>query len=156
MVARTRHGGTRRGAVNMPGGRPGVTRKRVLWLTLLAACAVAADPAPNLKPGATFTVTFPDMPATYYAIAQHKDVKAQMTVFLPTNYDTQRKHPLFIFLNGGDGGPGGNPGVARALCEDKDFVCVNMPLFKAAEPKAAGDNIMRDPDAKYMWPRSEE
>ena len=98
------------------------------------------------------------MPPTFYDVCQKKEAKAQMTVFLPTNYDPARKHPLLIFLNGGDGGIGGNPGVARALCAERDFICVNMPLFKAADyvtpaPGATGDRyIMRATDARTMWP----
>ena len=43
--------------------------------------------------------------------------------------------------------------MARSLCEGKDFICVGVPLFKATDPKApGGDFIMRNPDAKYMWP----
>ena len=118
----------------------------------------AAATRPQLKPGSLFTVEFPEMPPTFYDVFEKKDVKAQMTVFLPTNYDPGRKYPLLIFLNGWDGGTGSNPGVARALSEDRDFVCAGMPLFKATdlrvtEPNVAGVGfIMSDPDARYMWP----
>jgi hypothetical protein len=92
------------------------------------------------------------MPLTFYDLYAKKDVKAQMTVFLPRNYDPGRRHPLLVFLNGGDGGIGSNPGVARALSEERDFVCVSVPLFKASDPKALGGYIMHDADARYMWP----
>jgi hypothetical protein len=111
------------------------------WLVAAgsAAGALAAEPGPKLAAGGTITIAFPEMPPTFYAVFEQKDVKAQMTVFLPVNYDPGRKHPLLVFLNGGDGGPGGNPGVARALCEGKDFVCVSVPLFKApGSPDAPG------------------
>ena len=114
---------------------------------------LAAEPAPKLTPNSTFTITFPEMPPTFYVLDQKKDVKAQMTLFLPANYSPGRKHPLLVFLNGGHGGTGGDPGVARALSAEKDFVCVCMPLFKATDPKAPGGNyLMRDEDGKYMWP----
>ena len=109
--------------------------------------------SPTLVPGSTFTVQFPELPPTFYNLAQKKDVKPQMTVFLPTNYDPARKHPLLLFLNGGDGGTGSNPAVARALSAEKDFVCVSVPLFKVTDPKApGGDFIMRNLDGRYMWP----
>jgi hypothetical protein len=58
-----------------------------------------------------------------------------------------------VFLGGGDGGTGSNPGVARALSGEKDFVCVSVPLFKVTAPKVpGGDIIMRNADARYMWP----
>ena len=98
----------------------------------------AAGPAGQLAPGSSFAVTFPEMPATFYALEQKKALQAQMTVFLPTNYDRGRKHPLLIFLNGGDGGTGANPGVARALSAEQDFVCVSLPLFKVTASKAPG------------------
>jgi hypothetical protein len=122
---------------------------------LLALLTVlhAAEPAGKPAPGSSFTVTFPEMPATFYDLEQKKDLKAQMTVFLPTNYDRGRKQPLLIFLNGGDGGTGSNPGVARALSAEKDFVCVSMPLFKVTASKAPGGNyIMCAPDGRYMYP----
>ena len=102
--------------------------------------------------GSTLSITFPEMPATFYAILENKDVKAQMTVFLPRNYDAGRNHPLLIFLNGWDGGTASNPGVARALSEEQDFICVSVPLFKATDPHAPGGLIMSAADARYMWP----
>jgi dienelactone hydrolase len=79
-----------------------------------------------------------------------------MTVFLPRNYDPKRQHPLLIFLNGGTGGNGANPAVARRLTEERDFVCVDFPLFKAPDPQApAGAKPamkMTDEDYRLMWP----
>lgn len=127
-------------------------------VAVVAASVAAAEPAPQLAPGSTFTATFPEMPPTFYDVFQKKDVKAQMTVFLPGNYDSGRKFPLLIFLNGWDGGPGGNPGVARSLCQGKDFVCVSTPLFKASDFKVEKPNvpgvgfIMNGEDGKRMWP----
>ena len=124
----------------------------LLAVSLLEYSGLAAEPAPKLTPGGTFTITFPEMPPTFYDRYANKDVKAQMTVFLPRNYDPERKHALLVFLSGGDGGTGSNPGVARALTEEKDFVCVSVPLFKASDPKAPRGYIMQDPDARHMWP----
>ncbi|MCX5685699.1 MAG: hypothetical protein NT049_18735, partial [Planctomycetota bacterium] len=125
----------------------------LLSAAAIAAAAPAAEPAPKLAAGNSFTVPFPEMPPTFYALYNKNDSKAQMTVFLPRNYDPARKHPLLVFLNGGDGGTGANPGVARGVSAEKDFVCVSMPLFKATDPKGpGGEYIMRDPDARYMWP----
>ena len=124
----------------------------LLAVSLLAYNGIAAEPVPTLNPGSTFTITFPDMPPTFYDMYAKKDEKAQMTVFLPRNYDPSRKHPLLVFLNGGDGGNGSNPGVARALSTEKDFVCVSVPLFKVIDPHARSGYVMQDPDARYMWP----
>ncbi|MDH7569141.1 MAG: hypothetical protein QHJ73_06100 [Armatimonadota bacterium] len=133
---------------------------RTILAFLLCASVLAtisaplrAASAPLLAPGTTITVKFPDMPPTYHEMVQRRGTTPQMTVFLPTNYDPNRKYPLLVLLYGGDGGNGANPGVARALTEDKDFVCLSVPLFKVTDPKAPGGNIvMRDEDGRYMWP----
>ncbi len=126
--------------------------RALIVLVMAASSALAAEPSTKLLPGSTLTVQFPEMPPTFYAVSQKKDTKAQMTIFLPTNYESGRKFPLLIFLNGGDGGIGGNPGVARALCQEKDFVCVSVPLFKASDPNGPGGYIMNGEDGRYMWP----
>ena len=132
-----------------------------------AVCVLAAytisSPAGELSPkpsaGATLTVQFEAMPPTFFAVHQKKDVKAQMTVFLPTNYAPDRKFPLLLLLGGGDGGAGNSLGIARSLSEGRDFVCVNVPLFKASDykvdkPGVSGEGyIMRGEDAKVMWPQ---
>jgi len=119
----------------------------IVTIVLLLTSGLLAA-APTLTPGGTLTIPFPEMPPTFYAQSQKKTVPVQMTIALPGNYDPTKKHPLLVFLNGGDGGNGGNPGVARALSEGKDFICVSVPLFKAA----GGSNIMGPDDGRYMWP----
>jgi predicted peptidase len=125
----------------------------VSLVSLMAATsALPAEPSTKPAPGSTLTVQFPEMPPTFYARYQKKDTKAQMTIFLPTNYELGKKFPLLVFLNGGDGGGGGDLGVARSLCQGKDFVCVCMPLFKANDPNAPGGYVMNGEDGRYMWP----
>jgi predicted esterase len=121
------------------------------------APAVGAQPAvtpqPELRPGRTFAIQFPELPPTFEELVDAKGIQPQMTVFLPRNYDPARKHPLLIFLNGGAGGRGGNPGVARGLTGEMDFICLSLPLFHKLAPGSAGyDFLIRDTDGKYMWP----
>jgi peroxiredoxin Q/BCP len=121
------------------------------------AAADVPAPPPPLKPGSLFTVKFSDMPPTLFDLLNKQSLEAAMTVFLPRNYDPQRKHPLLIFLNGGDGGKGDNPGVGRALSEEQDFVCVSMPLFKKDIDPADPANtapliVIRDQDGRFAWP----
>lgn len=127
--------------------RNGLFGLMVLILLAWGLGAFAVDP-PKLQAGKKFTIQFPDMPKTFQAQVSPNGQPAMMTVFLPTNYDPQRKHPLLIFLDGGDGGAGSNPSIARALTEEKDFICVGLPLFKAD----IKDLIVRDNDCKLMWP----
>jgi predicted esterase len=129
----------------------------LLITLLLAYNGRAEEAAPQLLAGRTFTIQFPEMPPTLYDLLESKDIKPQMTVFLPQNYDPQHKHPLLIFLGGGNGGQGGNPAVARKLTEEKDFVCVSLPLFKEKIVSAAPGNgtarmIIRAEDCKFAWP----
>ncbi|MEI7730921.1 MAG: hypothetical protein WCO56_15205 [Verrucomicrobiota bacterium] len=133
--------------------RPSPIITSLVFAVSLATGAFAAEPAPKLVPGNTLTITFPEMPPTFYALYAKKDLKAQMTVLLPRNYDPARKHPLLVYLNGGDGGTGDTLGVARGISGQQDFVCVSMPLFKADKPWTPGFGyIMVEPDGKYMWP----
>jgi predicted peptidase len=96
------------------------------------------------------------MPPTLFDLWNTKTTEPAMTVFLPRNYDPQRKFPLLIFLNGWDGGEATNPGVARALSEEQDFVCVAMPLFKESlDPSAPANTraiIIQDADGRFAWP----
>lgn len=131
----------------------------LLLAALGALSSPAAEPAPKprLAPGATFTIQFPDLPPTFADLYDHNGVKPMMTVALPRNYDPAKKHPLLIFLGGGTGGTGGNPGVARALAEDRDFICVGLPLFKEKVPPPTPANsreriLIHDADGKFAWP----
>jgi predicted esterase len=123
-----------------PSAYPGIDRK--------------PDESLKLAPGSAFTISFPTMPRTLADMLENNGVKPMMTVFLPTNYDVNRKHPLLIFLNGGSGGTGGNVGIARKLCEEKDFVCVGLPLFKETlNPSANGGGMyIGEDDCKFAWP----
>lgn len=129
----------------------------LLALPLVGYAAPATDAPPRLVAGGWFTITFPQMPPTLFALCTKRTDPAQMTVFLPRNYDPQRKHPLLILLNGSDGGNASNPGMARTLSEEQDFICVALPLFKVSLDPNAPDNkppliIVRAGDGRYAWP----
>ena len=101
---------------------------------------LGAEEAPQLLPGSTFTVQFPEMPPTFCDLAEKKDVKAQMTVFLPRNYDPQRKHPLFIFLNGSDGGNASNPTTDAANFQITSFAGVDYATRASVQSQLAAGN----------------
>lgn len=125
----------------------------VMTLLLAAPVAFSAEPARELAPGASLSFMFPEMPPTFCALYAKKDLKTQMTILLPRNYDPAKKHPLLVQLSGGDGGNGDSLGVARGITGQQDFVCVSMPLFKAVKPGAPGFGfVMVEQDGKYMWP----
>jgi predicted peptidase len=135
-----------------------ITAAILLFMANLAqAGGPTTQPAPTLTAGKSFTITFPEMPATYAELNAPKGAKPMMTVFLPQNYDARKKLPLLIWLTGGNGGTGNYPGVARKLTEEKDFICVSIPLFKekleAPTPENASQRLLiRNPDCRYGWP----
>jgi dienelactone hydrolase len=115
--------------------------------TLAWVHPVLADDRPELAGGKTFSIKFPEMPPTFYAQATKDGKTPMMTVFLPSNYDPQRKHPVLIFLEGQYGGAADGPGRARDLSASKDFICVALPLFKASMQSY----LIGDDDCKLMW-----
>ena len=66
-----------------------------------------------------------------------------LTAKLPENYTPEGKFPVFVFVNGGNGGRGDN-NTARQMVGARDFITVNLPLFKEAQatdpPKIPGFN----------------
>lgn len=122
----------------------------ILVLAQFATPAGADDARPKLEPGTSFTIVFPELPPTLYAMTTKEKVKPSMTVALPKNYDPHRKHPLLVFLSGGNGGGARQANVARALSEDQEFVCVALPLFRAKldPPPEIG---LRPDDFPFMW-----
>ena len=126
---------------------------------LLSVClgsrvGLGAEAAARLTPGDTFSVPFPEMPPTYWAIATSNKGPARLSISLPKNYTPSGKFPLLVFLHGGSGGNGGpKAAIVSAMTEDQDFVCASMPFFKKIDPKDPGGNVvMRDEDARHMWP----
>lgn len=100
----------------------------------LPAAVLAADPVrpvADLRPGARIVLEFPELPQTLYAMQSEREGTTQACVVLPENYSAQRSFPLFVFLNGGHGGPASGPGRGQQIMQNKDFIFVNLPLFKA-------------------------
>jgi polyhydroxybutyrate depolymerase len=129
---------------------PGVSAGPQTPPTTAAAPAKTEPPVVTgpVGPGKLVRVTFPGMPTAWADAQAKRDVPPMMSIYLPTNYDAARKHPLLIFLNGGYGGVTTNPAVARALSEEKDFVCVSLPLYKA---EGTGGLIVQGADGKLAW-----
>jgi len=107
----------------------------LLTALLLAPLAVLhADPA-ELTPNAKLTLEFPDLPATYFAQQTQKETVPMLSAQLPENYAADKTFPLFVFIDGGNGGAGGNASFARRIVGPRDFIAVNLPLFKDAQAK---------------------
>jgi len=88
----------------------------------------------NLAPNGYVHLDFPQLPDTFYTMKTGTKVPAQLTAHLPSNYSTDRKFPLFVFLNGGDGGDAdmNSTGGTPLTIGYTDYICVSLPLFKSS------------------------
>ncbi|MGB7769870.1 MAG: hypothetical protein WBN22_13585 [Verrucomicrobiia bacterium] len=103
---------------------------QILALALaVTTCALGAETV-KLEPNAILRFEFPDLPPTLETLASGEQQPAQITAQLPENYSRDGKFPLCVYLDGGDGGRGDRPGIARAIVGSTNFICVNLPLFK--------------------------
>ncbi len=68
----------------------------------------------------------------------------RLIVRLPTNYSRDGKFPLFVFLNGSDGGRADALPLDRKTIGSNDFICANLPLFKRAFDKTDGGLVTVD------------
>ncbi len=112
----------------------------ILLCLAIASYSTSAGDA-DLKPNAVLTFEFPDLPPTLVNQMKNDNVKPKMTVQLPSNYTKDGKFPIFVFLEGGDGGHGDMLSSALRVVKDKDFICVNMPLFKENSEGALKENV---------------
>jgi hypothetical protein len=109
-----------------------MTSAYTLTIALLVTLAAPAQVAESVKlePNARFYFEFPDLPDTLATKATGNKQPPRLTARLPANYSRERKFPLFVFLNGGDGGRGDSLPLDRTVVGSNDFICVNLPLFK--------------------------
>jgi len=97
---------------------------------LIAACLGAAvgHAADELKPDSTITIECPDLPQTFKEMKTGQHIVPTLTARLPKDYTADKKFPLFVFLEGGDGGDGHC--YVREYIGDHGYIAVSMPLFK--------------------------
>ena len=111
----------------------------VIIFALIASAAFAQD-AVKLEPNAKLSFEFPDLPETYFAHF-HKSTgeapPAMLTAQLPENYTPDGKFPILVFLNGGNGGRGDGASYGRRIVGPRDYIVVNLPLFKDTNHRPA-------------------
>lgn len=92
------------------------------------------EPKPSLRPGAVLEFTFDDLPDTLHGMYCRKRVIPRLVAHLPRNYKRSGRYPLLVYLWGWDGGAADKKALAyvRKLTSERDFIAVNMPLFKKA------------------------
>jgi predicted esterase len=98
----------------------------------------------KLEADARWQLEFPDLPDTLATMTTGKKQPACLTVRLPANYSREGEFPLFVFLNGGDGGRGDSLPLDHKTTGSNDFICVNLPLFKRVFDKSDGGLVSLD------------
>src|SRR5208282_1810766 len=106
--------------------------RRILVLIFVLIVRTQGAEAVKLEPNATLHFDFSDLPDTLATMDTGEKQPARLTAQLPENYSRDGRFPLCVYLDGGDGGRGDRPGIARAIVGPTNFICVNLPLFKRA------------------------
>jgi predicted esterase len=101
----------------------------MLFMLVLAAFAQGAGSV-KLEPTARWHLFFPDLPDTLATLVRREKRPAQLTVWLPANYSGEGKFPIFLILDGDDGGFGDRLPLRPGTIGSNDFIYVNLPLFK--------------------------
>ncbi len=84
----------------------------------------------SLEPGKTIEFKFPNLPETLLTKAEGQAVVPTMTVRLPDTFDPSQPQPLFVFIRGANGGDGTHLDRALNITGGRDYIAVNLPLFK--------------------------
>ncbi|MCP5539418.1 MAG: hypothetical protein H7A53_09395 [Akkermansiaceae bacterium] len=110
--------------------------------------AAAADNPPvkvddDVKPGATLTLEFPELPKDRH------DQPAACHVKLPADYDPAKKYGLAVWLGGGDGGNQPN----GAFIPDGPFVLAGLPYPKGASNPGQA-NMVGEYDVVWEFQRT--
>ncbi len=108
--------------------------------TLISVSALSLD----LQPNAQLAFEFPEMPNTLAGRVSGMTKPARLGAILPSNYSPTSKHPLFVYLKGGSGGPEDGGAMARDIVGADDFIAVQMPLFKKNQPKGRTLPVMME------------
>ena len=109
----------------------------------------------KLIPGTPIEFEVKGTPPTLAQLARQKpDESVRMTIKLPADYDASKSYPALVFLNGGDGGFGGELNMANPFLGDAGYILVNLPLFKQnVEGETDDERLLITPlDAAYALP----
>jgi hypothetical protein len=110
------------------------------FITIFAPLARSADEV-KLEPNARWHLYFPDLPDTLAVKITGQKQPTQLTAKFPSNYSTTGKFPIFLFIDGSDGGFGDRLALDQRTIGTNDFICVNLPLFKTVFPGTDGGLI---------------
>ncbi|MCZ7591475.1 MAG: hypothetical protein M5U15_04660 [Kiritimatiellae bacterium] len=97
---------------------------------VVSGAHVGAQVDVKLIPGTPVEFEVADAPASMAIQLRHSDESVRMTIKLPADYDSEKPYPVLLFLNGGDGGMGGELNMADPFLGGEGYILCNMPLFK--------------------------
>lgn len=101
---------------------------------LAIACGMAGSSAraepPPLKPGSILRFEFPELSPNMAAMFGGKPIPNVLVAELPANYSAERKFPIVIYIDGGNGGDYLSTKWLREVLGPDDFIAVRLPLFK--------------------------
>ena len=79
----------------------------------------------KMIPGVPIEFEVPGAPDTLAKLIRNKpDESVRMTIKVPADYDPSQTYPVLVFLNGGDGGFGGELNMAEPFMGGGDYVLV--------------------------------
>ncbi|MCO6401201.1 MAG: hypothetical protein J5I99_08255 [Verrucomicrobia bacterium] len=103
-----------------------------LAISMLAWSSASLARAQDVKltPGVPAEFDVPNAPPSMAIQLRHASDAVRMTIKLPADYDLNKSYPVLVFLNGGDGGMGGELNMAEPFLGGEGYILCNMPLFK--------------------------
>ncbi len=96
------------------------------WVGVTTVCAQDV----KLTPGVPAEFDVSSAPPSMAIQMRHSSESVRMTIKLPAGYSAEKSYPVLVFLNGGDGGMGGELNMAEPFLGSQDYILCNMPLFK--------------------------
>lgn len=111
-------------------------------------CSFMSGAAEDVKlvPNANLSFEFSALGETLFAAGSADKKPARMSVILPENYAADKTFPLFVYIQGGNGGNGDGAAFARRSIGPRDYIAVNLPLFKdklPATPPVPGKDVSK-------------
>lgn len=102
--------------------------------------------------------SFPHLEQPLWSQIEDQKLASHLSIYLPKNYNSQDQFPLLVWLGGATGGAGDNVHWARSITQDRDFISVNLPLYKLNLKPLAPDRsnywsrmIVKQEDSSIIW-----
>jgi len=110
------------------------------------------------KSDTTLVFSFPELPQTLYFKVKAEFPVTMASVYLPVDFNAAKKYPLILWIDGGTGGAGDLAKYGPEKFGNKEFIIVNLPLFKDSLESLKSDSsnywnrlFITDHDSKANW-----